>query len=96
MTYAGTKQGTWRDQVRRNGKYASCTFAVKSLADEWAIETERLIDQGSEPFPSGLWPTRIHLNRLPDLADHLCLTLCRPHIAAKWAEITPFLFGKTG
>ena len=35
--------------VRRKGKYASRTFRVKSLADEWPVETKRLIDPGGEP-----------------------------------------------
>ena len=48
-TLVKTKEGTWRAQVRRKGKYASSTFRVKSLADEWVIETERLIDLGGEP-----------------------------------------------
>jgi integrase len=41
-----TGQGHWRAQVRRNGKYASKTFRLKTLADRWVIETERSIDLG--------------------------------------------------
>ncbi|WP_421950788.1 site-specific integrase [Pelagibacterium sp.] len=48
-TIVKTKEGTWRALVRRKGKYASQTFRLKSLANEWAIETERLIDIGGEP-----------------------------------------------
>ncbi len=48
-TIVRTKQGNWRAQVRRKGKYASQTFRLKGLASEWAIETERLIDMGCEP-----------------------------------------------
>lgn len=48
-TIVRTKQGNWRAQVRRKGKYASQTFRLKSLASEWAVETERLIDMGCEP-----------------------------------------------
>ena len=48
-TIVRTKQGTWRAQVRRKGKYASRTFRLKTLASEWVSETERLIDMGCEP-----------------------------------------------
>lgn len=48
-TIVKTKEGAWRAQVRRKGKYASSTFRVKSLAYEWVVETERLIDLGGEP-----------------------------------------------
>lgn len=48
-TIVRTKQGTWRAQVRRKGKYASSTFRLKTLAAEWVSETERLIDLGGEP-----------------------------------------------
>jgi hypothetical protein len=44
-----TRQGHWRAQVRRKGKYASQTFRLKTHADEWVVETERLIDLGGEP-----------------------------------------------
>lgn len=44
-----TRQGHWRAQVRRKGKYASQTFRLKAHADEWVVETERLIDLGGEP-----------------------------------------------
>lgn len=33
-TIVRTKQGTWRAQVRRKGKYASSTFQLKTLATE--------------------------------------------------------------
>lgn len=48
-TIVRTKEGSWRVQVRRKGKYASQTFRLKTLANEWAVETERLIDLGGEP-----------------------------------------------
>jgi len=48
-TIIHTREGTWRAQVRRKGKYASQTFRLKAHASEWAIETERLIDLGCEP-----------------------------------------------
>ena len=38
--------GNWRTQVRRKGRYASSTFRRRKDAEEWAIETERSIDQG--------------------------------------------------
>lgn len=49
-TIIRTKEGNWRAQVRRKGKYASQTFRLKGLASEWAIEQERLIDIGCEPI----------------------------------------------
>jgi len=52
-TIVKTKEGSWRALVRRKGKYASSTFRVKSLADEWIVETERLIDLGGEPSRNG-------------------------------------------
>ncbi|WP_353641769.1 site-specific integrase [Mesorhizobium sp. WSM2239] len=48
-TIVRTKEGNWRVQVRRKGKYASQTLRLKTLANEWAVETERLIDLGGEP-----------------------------------------------
>ncbi len=48
-TIVRTKEGNWRAQVRRKGKYASRTFRLKGLASEWVVETERLIDIGCEP-----------------------------------------------
>ena len=48
-TIVRTKEGSWRAQVRRKGKYASRTFRLKTLANEWAVETERLIDLGGDP-----------------------------------------------
>jgi len=32
--------------VRRKGKYASQTFKLKTLANEWVVKNERLIDIG--------------------------------------------------
>ena len=48
-TIVKTNEGTWRAQVRRKGKYASQTFRLKTHADDWVVETERLIDLGGEP-----------------------------------------------
>lgn len=48
-TIVQTKEGTWRAQVRRKGKYASHTFRLKTEASLWARDTEHLIDQGGEP-----------------------------------------------
>ena len=45
-----TKEGAWSAQVRRKGKYASGTFRLKSLANEWTTETERLIDLSCDPY----------------------------------------------
>lgn len=44
-----TRQGHWRVQVRRKGKYVSRTFLLRSHADDWAIQSERLIDLGANP-----------------------------------------------
>lgn len=40
-TIVRTKAGSWRVQVRRKGKYASQTFRLKSLANEWAVDRSR-------------------------------------------------------
>ncbi len=53
-----TRQGHWRAQIRRKGKYVSSTFRLKTLAQEWVIETERLIDQGLEPSARGSRPSK--------------------------------------
>lgn len=45
-----TKAGNWRAQVRRKGKYTSQTFRLKTLASEWIVETERLIDIDCDPI----------------------------------------------
>ncbi len=42
-TIVKTKEGSWRVLVRRKGQYASQTFRLKGLAEEWAIETEHMI-----------------------------------------------------
>ncbi len=44
-----TKDGSWRVQVRRKGKYVSRVFKLKTHASAWAIEIERLIDLGGDP-----------------------------------------------
>ncbi len=43
-----TPENNWRVQIRRKGKYVTRTFARRKEADEWAVETERLIDMGFE------------------------------------------------
>lgn len=60
-----TKEGTWRAQVRRKDKYASRTFPLKTHANEWAIETERLIDLGHEPSKHDLK----RINTIHDLVE---------------------------
>jgi len=47
-TIIQTPSGSWRTQVRRNGKYASRNFRLKGKAMEWAREVEHVIDQGGE------------------------------------------------
>lgn len=47
-TIIKSKEGAWRAKVRRNGKYASRTFRLKTQAHEWVRETEHLIDMGGE------------------------------------------------
>ena len=41
--------GNWRVQVRRKGCYAADTFRRRRDAEEWALDTERCIDQGLQP-----------------------------------------------
>lgn len=43
--------GNWRAQVRRKGAYASDSFKRRRDAEEWALATERCIDQGIAPEP---------------------------------------------
>lgn len=47
-TIVETREGSWRAQVRRKGRYASKTFRLKGSAQEWARDTEHSIDQGGE------------------------------------------------
>ena len=47
-TISKLKSGNYRVQVRRKGQYASKTFRRKADADAWALEAERLSDQGHE------------------------------------------------
>ena len=44
-----TRQGHWRAQVRRKGKYVSNTFRLKTQAHEWLRDVEHLIDMGVSP-----------------------------------------------
>ncbi len=48
-TIIKSKEGTWRAQVRRKGKYASQTFRLKTQAQSWIRDTEQLIEIGGEP-----------------------------------------------
>ena len=41
--------GNWCTQVRRKGNYAADTFRRRRYAEEWALNTERCIDQGLSP-----------------------------------------------
>lgn len=41
--------GNWRAQVRRKGSYSADTFRRRKDAEEWALNTERCIDQGITP-----------------------------------------------
>ena len=38
--------GNWRAQVRRKGCYTADTFRRRKDAEEWALDSERCIDQG--------------------------------------------------
>lgn len=44
-----TRQGHWRAQIRRKGRYVSNTFRLKTQAHEWVRDVEHLIDIGGEP-----------------------------------------------
>ena len=57
--------GSWRAQVRRNGRYVSKTFKRRRDADEWTIDMERRIDRGESVSKS----RPKHLNTLIDLVD---------------------------
>lgn len=45
----GNKESTSRAVVRRRGKYACKTFRLKTHANEWSLEAERMIDLGGVP-----------------------------------------------
>ncbi|MEO0636636.1 MAG: site-specific integrase [Pseudomonadota bacterium] len=57
------KSGSWRVQVRKQGRYLSRTFRLKGHADAWAREIETMIDAGTAPvmLPSGKVRTVAHL-----------------------------------
>ena len=57
--------GSWRAQVRRNGRYVSKTFKRRRDADEWTVDMERRIDRGESVSKS----RPKHLNTLIDLVD---------------------------
>src|SRR5262245_45220285 len=46
-TFTKLKSGRWRVQVRRKRYYTANTFIRRRDAEEWAIEAERSIDQGT-------------------------------------------------
>lgn len=57
--------GSWRAQVRRNGRYVSKTFKRRRDADGWAVDMGRRVDRGesvSKTRPK-------HLYTLSDLVD---------------------------
>ncbi len=65
--------GYWRAQVRRKGRSVSKTFRLKSEAEVWAIDTERVIQGGKDPDavqidPRALFGTLIDLH-IADLAE---------------------------
>lgn len=47
-TITQARNGHWRVQVRRKGKYASQTFRLKTEATIWARDIEHHIDQGKD------------------------------------------------
>jgi len=51
--FSKTKERTWRAIVPRNEKHPSTNFRYRSLAGEYCIEAEPMIDMGIEPFKSG-------------------------------------------
>ena len=65
-TIVKTKEGSWRALVRRKGKYASQTFKLKTLANEWVVETERLIDIGAEPYKGKIVNTGVNFHHSPE------------------------------
>lgn len=61
--------GNWRAQVRRKGCYAADTFRRRRDAEEWALNTERCIDQGLNPKRRPKGPART-FGDLVDLHVH--------------------------
>lgn len=51
-TIVKARNGHWRAQIRRKGKYASRTFRLRGQAEVWARETETPIDKGNGPLPA--------------------------------------------
>ena len=88
-TTVKTKEGTWRPQVRRKGKYASQTFRLKTLADEWIVENERLIDIGMEPS-RGKVQRRKTIGDLIDLHVADLLEVGKPLRRSKRAVLNAF------
>lgn len=64
-TIVRTNEGSWLVQARRKDKYRPQTFRLKTHADEWVVEMERLIDFGGEPSSRRLRKPR----SLADLID---------------------------
>ncbi len=67
--FAKLKSGSWRVQVRRNGKYVNESFLRRRDAEEWALDIERRIDRGGlrqgaregSPRRSAIWFVSIEL-----------------------------------
>lgn len=79
----GVTQGTWRARVRREGKYASRTFRLKTLASEWVSETERPIDMGCALISKKVSAAKtiadladLHIEDLLEVGKHICRSKC--------------------
>jgi len=48
------KSGSWRVQVRREGRSVSENFVRHEDAKRWSIDAERQIDRGESPHPSSV------------------------------------------
>lgn len=46
------RNGRWRAQVRKDGKYQSKTFSTKKAAQQWAEDMEREIERGRGQLPN--------------------------------------------
>ncbi len=64
-TFTRLNSGSWRAQVRRNGRYVSETFLRREDARQWATDAERRIDRGGTPSPSRI----ARLSTFGDLID---------------------------
>lgn len=62
--------GNWRAQVRRKGRYSADIFRRRKDTEEWALNTERCIEQGIKPKqrpnrPAGQSPAHQSLTPIP-------------------------------